>query len=794
MNSRNLKIAWRNQWKHKGAFLINVIGLSVALAAVFFISLWVRDELSVDKFHENDSQLYQVMEVGHANNTVNVLEQSQGLLAESLAKDFPEVEKATAFVALSQYNIPVNLKTNGPDITKSKGAFADKDFFKIFSYPLIIGRPGEVLQNQNAALVSESMAKRLYGDSHKAIGKSLEWSFMDFSGMATITGVFADVPATSTQQFEVLFTKEKLFETIPSFKEWSNEGVISYLQLKKSADIPAFNAKIEKYLAGKGQGDRFTLFVRPYSSAYLYGHYNEAGVQSGGRIGYVRLFSIIGLFILIIACINFMNLATANAQTREKEIGVRKAVGSARGNLITQFLSESVLVSGLSLVLALVLLVVLLPAFNNFTSKAIQLSITPLNVTYLLGITLLTSLLAGSYPAFYLSGLPVISILKGKLRASFAEIMARKGLVVFQFVVSFLLIVAVMVINKQIQFIQTMNLGYNRDNVISLDREGKLLTNTPTFLERIKALPEVKSAATLNGSMVHGTDGNTTSGIYWEGAAKDQEVNFSVKTMDYDLMSTLGMEIAEGRAFSRKFSDEKNSLIFNETAIKTMGLKDPIGKKVNMWGEDKVIVGIVKDFFDNSIHENIRPVVMRFEPTATTQVVVKIAQGQENAALKGIEAIYKEMNPGYTFEYRFMDEQYQQMYAAEKRVTVLSRIFAGIAIVISCLGLLGLVSFMAERRAKEIGIRKVLGASVSGIVSLLSKDFLQLVLIAIVIASPLAWYCMDQWLAGFAYRVEMSAWMFVAAGVVAVLIAFLTISFQSIKAALANPVKSLKSE
>lgn len=565
------------------------------------------------------------------------------------------------------------------------------------------------------------------------------------------------------------------------------------MQLKKGTNITAFNAKIEHYLKGKGQGDRFQLFVRPYSSAYLYGHY-EGGVQTGGRIGYMRMFSIIGLFILIIACINFMNLATANAQTREKEIGVRKAVGSARGNLIAQFLSESLLVSGLALVVAVALVVALLPAFNSFAGKAIQLTITPLHIAYLLGITLLTSLLAGSYPAFYLSGLPVIFILKGKLRASFAEIMARRGLVVFQFVVSFLLIVAVMAINKQMQFIQTMNLGYNRDNVITVEREGQLLSNTPAFLNRLRALPEVKNAAALNGTLAQANEDNTTSGISWEGAPVDQEVNFSVKTFDYDVIQTLGMEIIQGRDFSRKFGDEKASVIFNETAIKAMGMKAPIGKKVNMWGEDKIIVGVVKDFFDNSIHENIRPIVMRFEPSATSSVVIKIAQGKESAALAAIESIYKEMNPGYAFEYRFMDAQYQQMYLGEKRVTVLSRIFAGIAIVISCLGLLGLVSFMAERRAKEIGIRKVLGASIAGIVRLLAQDFLQLILIAILIASPLAWYFMDKWLAGFAYRVGLDVWMFVSAGIVAVLIAFATISFQSIKAALANPVKSLKSE
>jgi ABC-type antimicrobial peptide transport system permease subunit len=388
----------------------------------------------------------------------------------------------------------------------------------------------------------------------------------------------------------------------------------------------------------------------------------------------------------------------------------------------------------------------------------------------------------------------VISILKGKLRASFAEILARKGLVVFQFMVSFLLIVAVMVINKQIQFIQNMNLGYNRENVISLTREGQLLTNTPAFLNRIKALPEVKNAAALNGGMAEPNAVSTTSGVFWEGKPADREVNFSVKTMDYDLIETLGMEMAQGRAFSRKFGDEKSSLIFNETAIQTMGLKDPIGKKISMWGEDKIIVGIVKDFLDNSIHEEIRPLIMRFEPTATTSIVVKIAAGKEKAALTAIESIYKEMNPGYSFEYQFIDQQYQSLYAAEQRITVLSQIFAGIAIVISCLGLLGLVSFMAERRAKEIGIRKVLGASIWGIVNLLAKDFLRLVLIAILIASPLAWYGMNRWLEGYAYQVKLNFWIFMVAGVVAVLIAFLTIGFQSVKAALANPVKSLKSE
>ncbi|HKP32093.1 MAG TPA: FtsX-like permease family protein, partial [Chitinophagaceae bacterium] len=537
----------------------------------------------------------------------------------------------------------------------------------------------------------------------------------------------------------------------------------------------------------------FTLFTRPYSSAYLYGKY-ENGVQSGGRIEYVKLFSVIAIFILIIACINFMNLSTAKASRRLKEVGVKKAIGSTRRALVFQFLSEAVFMAFLSLITAVIIAIIALPAFNTITGKELSIDINPRIISLALLVTFITGIVSGSYPAFYMSGFDVIAVFRGKLKKSFGELMARKGLVVFQFMISLVLMVAVMVILKQVDYVQKTNLGFNRTNVIHFDKEGTLVTNHEAFITGLRKIPGVVKAAEMQENVMQPGLGSSTYGIQWPGKPDKMILNFAVRAVDYDLFETMGFSMAEGRTFSKDFGSDSSGLIFNETAIKQMGLKNPVGTKVTMWGKEKTIVGVVKDFHFSSFHEPIAPIVFWLAGSETSKVMARIAQGREQETIAKIDAYLKEFNPGYVFEYKFLDEIYQAQYISEQRVSLLSKYFAGLAIIISCLGLFGLATFNAEVRTKEIGIRKVLGASVSNVMMLLSKDFIVLIIVSMLIAFPIAWWAMNAWLNGFAYRISIEANVFLIAGVAMILLTMITVGYQSIRTAIRNPVNSLRTE
>ena len=753
------------------------------------------DEKSFDKFHQKDGQLFQVMEQSKENGNIVMHETTQGPLAAAMKKDLPEVEAAVPVLSLQKEGFYAQLRS-GTKAIRTSGIFSDRSFFTTFSFPLLEGNPQQVLNDKNGIVISASLAKSLFGSPEAAMGKTLKWEIIGTGKEAAVTGVFATLPANNTMQFDFVLTYDLLMsELVKGFQSWGNEGPSTYLVLKQGTDIEKFNQKIANYLKNYHKETNFTLFVRPYSSAYLYGHY-ENGKQAGGRIDYVRLFSVVALFIVLIACINFMNLSTARASRRLKEVGVKKVIGSSRQALIFQFMSEAVFVAFLSLAVAIVLVAALLPVFNQVTGKEINIQITPQLVGLLLGITILTGLFSGSYPAFYLSGFSPISVLKGRVRNSMGELLARKGLVVFQFVISLVLIIAVMVVYQQVDFVQSKHLGYNRENVIAIDKEGPINQNAEAFLTELRRTPGIEGASAIQQSIVQtkGSIGASTYGIDWPGKTEKDLVDFIVRAVDYDFLETLDIKIKEGRSFSPTYGDESNKLIFNEAAVKAMGLKNPIGTMVKMWDKEKQIVGVVKDFHVTSLHEKIEPMVFYYGSNNTAVIVARLENGKQKEALQRVEALYKQFNPGYVFNYTFLDETYQAQYVSEQRVSLLSQYFAGLAILISCLGLFGLAAFNAEVRTKEIGIRKVLGASVENVVLLLSKDFLRLILLAILIAFPLAWWALNIWLNGFAYHVNISPWLFVIAGVAILLVALATLSYQSIKTAVMNPIKSLRTE
>lgn len=794
MLQHHILMAVRNLRKHRGSFLINLVGLSTGLACALLIYLWVQDEKSFDHFHKNDAHLFQVMEKSTENGAIIIKEATQGPLAAAMEKDLPEIDMAVPVFSLQKENIFLQMK-NGTRAVKQSGIFAGPKFFTAFSFPLLKGNAKNVLAEKHGIVISERLAKALFGSADQAMGKTIDWEVMDLKNSVMVTGVFAPLPNNNSLPFDFVMSYDLLLsEVVPNFQYWWNEGISTYLVLKEGQDVEKFNAKITGFIKNYFDKTQFSLFVRPYSSAYLHGKYVD-GVQSGGRIEYVRLFTIVAFFILVIACINFMNLSTARASRRLKEVGIKKVVGSTRKSLVLQFLAEAVFIAFLSVIAACILVAALLPLFNELTGKNLEFTLSPYTIFLLLVIALVTGLVSGSYPAFYLSGFQPVAILKGGIRNSIGELLARKGLVVFQFVISLVLIVSVLVIYKQVAFIRSRNLGYDKDNIISFDKEGALATNSDAFMNELRKLPGIVSASAIQQGIVQsGTTGATTYGIDWPGKTDKDLIDFTIRAVDYGVLETLGMQMKEGRSFSPGFGLSRSGLVFNEAAIKVMGLKDPVGQKVQMWKEDKTIIGVVKDFHLSSLHEAIQPMVFYFRPENTSVVLARIEKGKELSTLKAVEGLYKRFNPNNVFQYSFLDDTYQAMYVSENRVALLSRYFAGLAILISCLGLFGLAAFNAEMRTREIGIRKVLGASVSNVMLMLSRDFIRLILLAILISFPLSWWAMHTWLEGFAYHIRLSPWIFVVAGFSLLVITFFTLSYQSIRTALMNPIRSLRTE
>jgi ABC-type antimicrobial peptide transport system permease subunit len=790
MFKHNLLISLRSFARHKSAFFINLTGLTSGLACALFIYLWVNDEKAVDKFHTLDKQLYQVMLNHEESGMLRTEQWTQVRLADALEADVPEIKIAVPGTPTEWFGtMPL---TYGDKTVKAEGKFVGEDYLNIFTYPLIHGTAADALTKKEGIVISASLAENLFGSTAEAMGKMVKWSLLQFSQDYFIAGVFADLPTNSTDQFDFLMSFKVFKDMVGDGDTWGNYNAVAWVVLEENTDVVALNAKLGTYVKEKDQNSNVNLFLRRYSDQYLYGQY-ENGVQAGGRIEYVRLFSAIAVFILLIASINFMNLSTARATRRTKEIGVKKAIGARRSHLITQYLEESLLLTCISAFLALGLVWLLLPQFNSLTDKHITLLFDRNLLTMVTGIILVTGLVAGSYPALYLSGFKPVAILKGRIKGSVGELWARKGLVVFQFALSVTLIVGVLVVYKQIEYVQNTNLGYEKENVLMFKNEGKVNANMQSFMSRVENIPGVLSVAATSHPIVK--QGGFTTGVSWPGEEPDVEVRFSNMTTGGNFIKTLGIELVAGRDFDpTKKSDYEGKIIFNETAIKTMGLEDPVGKTVKLWGNDVQIIGVVKDFHAQSLHEEISPLFIRLNASFLTDMVVRIAAGQERETLDRLTAFYTSYNEGFTFDYRFLDQDYAAQYVAEQRVSVLSRFFAGAAIIISCLGLFGLAAFTAERRSKEIGIRKALGATTAGIVQLLSGEFNRMVSLAILLAMPVSYYLIKSWLDGFAYKIDLNIWYFAGAGLAALLIAWLTVGLQTLKAARVNPSNSLRSE
>jgi predicted permease len=779
-------VAVRTMMRQKAFSCINIIGLALGMACSLLVLLWVKDELSYDQFHVNGKQIYRVMATlpWDGNQTIGL---TPGPLAEALQKEFPEITHA---VKMTDWDLAAIITAGNVSAKEKGGRFASADFFRMFSFPLAEGNPGAVLAAPNSIVISESMARKYFG-AESPVGKNIHLK-AEIEADFTVTGVMRDVPQHSSKQFNYVIPFQYFENQGDWTKTWGNYVFLTYVMLHPDASREKLEAKLGQFIGAKTAGTRKRTFsLHSFTDVYLYSTFQN-GKPSGGRIEYVRLFTVVALAVLVIACINFMNLATARSMKRAKEVGIRKVAGASRSTLAGQFTGEAILMTLIAIVFSLVLVEVLLPTFNTLTGKHIRLIYDASFLVTLLGLAGLTGLVAGSYPALFMSGFNPASVLKRNVAPGSSTLLLRKGLVVFQFTLSILLLTGTLVVYQQMQYIQHKHLGMDRENVISLELEGDLVKHLAAFKAQAEQSSAIQSLTTTSQIPlnIEGTSGD----LHWTGKDPSKSAPVSGLLVGYHFTRTMNIPLVAGRDFSPGFATDSVNYLINEAAAAMMNFSDPVGQTITFWRGKGQIVGVVKDFHLNSLHEPIRPLIMALEAENATYVLAKAAPGKTAEAIAALKGASEKFNPAFPFEYHFLDEEFERQYKSETLVGELTKYFAVFAIFISCLGLFGLAAYTAEQRVKEIGIRKVLGASVPGIVALLSKDFLALIAIALLVAVPVAWYIMHQWLGQFTYRIGITGWVFVLTGGLALLVALLTVSFQSFKAALANPAHSLRSE
>lgn len=776
-----LLLAFRHFKRYKGAFLINLTGLAAGLSCALLIFLWVNDERQIDQFHTLNDRLYRLISDSHSNETVL---NTSLTVVERLQEEMPEIET----VVNSSWAALESSLSNGNEEFALTGEFATPAFFDIFSYSLIQGDPGKVLERPHSIVLSETTARKLFS-STDVVGKTVSWRWFSHEEELAVSGVFKDVPARASQPFDYVLSFDVFENYFRARIERGNYLARTYLTLQPGADAEQLNQKIAAFMQREYPESTWRPFVIPYASFYLHNTYKE-GQAVGGRITYVKLFSIIALLVLAIACINFMNLSTARASRRMKEIGIKKTIGASRSSLIFQHFLESVILSVMAGLVALGAAQLLLPQFNQLTGKELHLLADKTFLPIFVSIVFLTGLVAGSYPAFYLSAFKPTMIIKGKLDTTFGEQWLRRGLVVFQFGISLILLAAVVVVHRQMDFMQNKNLGYQQDQILTFTTNGLQAEKQQLLLSRLPEVPGVVEASSITHALVGGQASNAN--VQWEGKDPEATVWFEHGYVNYGMLEMLNIDLISGRYFSRERGNETNKLVINQTAAEIMDFDDPVGKTVRLGEDAYEVIGVTRDFHFESLHELVKPTYFRLNDRWALKMAVKIAAGRERETISEIEGLYKTFDSGFPFQFTFLNEDYQQKYVAEKRVSSLSRYFAGLAIFISCLGLLALSSFTAERRIKEIGIRKIMGASTRGIIWLLSADFTKMVLVAIFVAVPLGVWISHSWLDTFAYRIELEWWIFVGAGALMLLIAWLSVGFQTLRAARMNPVSCLE--
>jgi putative ABC transport system permease protein len=793
MIRHHIKIALRNLLNNRVYSLINIGGLAIGLAACLAIGLYVADEYGYDRFHRHFHHIYRIVETQKQADGYHLVAVTPGPLAPNLQKDFAEIVQTTR---VGQW--PALLQTE-QQIAESKALMVENSFFKIFDFPLLLGNPSTVLLGPDEVVINEDLATRFFGVNwlHASVlGKTIR---LNGQPNVTIVGVVKNPPANSHLQFEALLPFKWLEKNDEWSMKWNSNNYHTYVQLQPGADAGAFGQKIATSLARYNNANDAVLQLQPLRDIYLRSRFDfQTDWGKRSDIFYVHIFLSVGLVVLLIALFNFVNLSTARASERAREVGVRKSVGADRRRLIAQFLGESFLMTAFSVLAALLLLDLFLPLFNDLTEKELVLPWDRLHSWAALAlVTVVVSLFAGLYPAFILSAFRPASVLKGMVEKQ-SGLGFRKTLVVGQFVLSIALGIGTIVIYRQMNFVQHKNLGFDQSQLLYLQMKGDARFKSAIFKHEIAQLPGVLSVSATTSNLV---DVSNSTNIEWQGQIPNDEFLITQMNIDADFVPTTGMQVVSGRNVSAEIAgdtlEKMGRYLLNETAVRRMGYtnESALGKKIKFWGLEGKVVGVLRDFHFRPLSKTIEPFVFRFRPRDPYfTLLIKTQAGQTANAIAAVEQVYTKLDPNNPIKYGFVDQDLDAQYRAEHLTGSIVLDFSILAILISCLGLFGLVTFSAETRRKEIGIRKVLGASVAGITALLARDFLKLVVIAIVIASPVAYYFMQRWLSDFAYRIEMEWWMFAGAGILAVVIALLTVGFQSVRAALANPTNSLKNE
>jgi predicted permease len=781
-----IKIASRTLLKNKAYSFLNIFGLAIGITCASLIFLWVEDEVSFNTSFKKQDQVYYVPTNHNFSGEWRTFYSTPGPLAKALKDEIPEVIRSIVTIGANLV-FPIQ-----DDHIGSVGKYADEDIFEIFSLAFIEGNAKDAFKSQEAIVLTEDMVVLLYGENTKVLGKTIRMSNGDDY---MVTGVIENLPTNVTFGFNWLAPFERYAKRQNDILGYDNNFADTFVELSPEANFEIADSKVRQILLKKN-GDSPTgtyAFLHTMKDWHLRSKF-EDGKVVGGRIAYVRLFSIIAIIILLIACINFMNLSTARSEKRANEIGVRKAMGSGRSRLIIQFISEALLLAFIATSISIVFLFILLPEFNLLIEKDLALGLAkPMHILFLLGITLVCGIFAGLYPAFYLSAFKPVEVLKGLKVTQGSATFIRKGLVVGQFTMSIVFIIATILVYQQIQHVKNRDLGYDKNQLLVMRANDKVIQKFSVIKKDLINTGVVKNTALCNSVVLSG--GSNRTGLKWDSAEPTEDVLISLRHVSSEFIQTIGMEIVEGRNFSTIMIQDSTNVLITQSFADLMGKGSALGKKVTIDEKAYQVKGVVKNYLYGDMYGTSDPVLFFNNANYGNFLYVKIEDEISAAlAISKIKAVMKKHNPVFPFDYNFVDNIFDARFKNEQLISKLSQLFALLAILISCLGLFGLAAYTVERRSKEIGIRKVLGASVSGLVKLLSKDFLRLVGISILIAVPIAWYAMENWLQDYAYRIEINLWIFIISGGVALLIAMLTVSFQAIKAALANPVDSLKTE
>ncbi len=782
-----LKVAFRNFRKNKGFSFINITGLAIGMASAILILLWIYNEVSYENFHVNKDRIYEAWNQAEFSGKTHSWNTTPMPLGAAMQRDFPEVEHVSRVNWANNFLFSV-----GDKRLMESGNIVDSSFLQLFTFPLLQGDASRALIEPFSIVITQSLAKSLFGDED-ALGKTVR---IDNKDVFKVTGILKELPINSRFSFKWLIPWSYLRYREWDNSSWSSNSTRTYVMLKPAAKLASIAPKMkvikERY---DSSAKHWEMFLYPLSRWRLYSHF-EGTVEDGGRIEFVRLFGIVAGFILLIACINFMNLSTARSEKRAKEVGIRKVVGARRQSLIGQFMGESVLLALMAGILAVGIVQLSLGGFNQLTQKhlVVEYGNGWFWLTWL-GFILLTGVLAGSYPAFFLSGFKPVTVLKGTFKKAHALVAPRKVLVVIQFSFAIILIICTLIVKQQINHAQDREVGYNKANLIYHKLTGDIGKNYELVKNELLSSGVAVSVCKTNSPL---TQINSDSwGFEWEGRPADDKTDFMMVSEDQSLIATTGLQLVAGRDFDLKaYPTDSTGMILNEAAVKAMHFTHPIGQIIRYGDIPYRVVGVVKDFVMHSPYSPISPMIIQGAKSNWFDVI-NIRFSDKNTTAKNLalaEGIFKKYNPQYPFEYSFVDEEYSHKFDEEKRTGALAAVFAGLTIFISCLGLFGLATYMAENRIKEIGVRKVLGASVSGLVGLLSADFLKLVMISFLVAVPIAWWAMHKWLEGYTYRVTIQWWVFVGTGILSAGIALLTVSYQAVRAAMANPVRSLRSE